>query len=424
MRSKRTSVLCIILAAVLVFSFAACSNTNKTADATYENGGVTLSIPSEYDGLLTVETPEYDGSGRLFSVSETASIEAAKALGEDPQGAGWLFTIVRVSEDEMHKMLCADRNNDNFFAKDENGDRYIIALPSDVRLVREEYTDEELESWGELCEWADTVPEKIIEDNEGFTAEAYGSSAPEIALSRAAYMDGESYVVSAAGSEPAYSFDGFDATPYVERLTKNAVYTYSDREEAAGGEYVEIYFPSMDVRFDFFAGDEGVNIVRETWSDIDEDWYYEVTLSDEETNTPYEIITEWYNAMCDAADMSALGYTPDSLLGRWAEKFAGRGVITVLKSEEENMYDVHIEWSSSAAELYVWDMKAAAGSGGVLSYENGRCVLRTYDGDESYTEEVQYENGEGSFVLNSANEIMWQDDTGHAGDDTVFISVD
>ncbi|MBR0312865.1 MAG: hypothetical protein IJQ98_10805, partial [Oscillospiraceae bacterium] len=62
------------------------------------------------------------------------------------------------------------------------------------------------------------------------------------------------------------------------------------------------------------------------------------------------------------------------------------------------------------------------GAGGVLSYENGRHLIRTYDSDGKFTEEVKYEDGTGEFYLNSAYELMWRDDIDGAGENTVFVN--
>ncbi|MBQ6317223.1 MAG: hypothetical protein IJI13_06850, partial [Oscillospiraceae bacterium] len=45
----------------------------------YDNEGMFLPIPKAYSALVTVETPEKNEYGELFSVSETASIKAAEA---------------------------------------------------------------------------------------------------------------------------------------------------------------------------------------------------------------------------------------------------------------------------------------------------------------------------------------------------------
>ena len=51
-----------------------------------ENDGLKLPIPLEYDELLITETPQDDTGVQLFSVSEKASVEAAKAAGMDYEG--------------------------------------------------------------------------------------------------------------------------------------------------------------------------------------------------------------------------------------------------------------------------------------------------------------------------------------------------
>ena len=119
-----------------------------------------------------------------------------------------------------------------------------------------------------------------------------------------------------------------------------------------------------------------------------------------------------------------LGSKPDDLVGRWAEKIAGRGVITITKTCEDG-YRVLIDWPSSAFERSIWEMTAApAGAGGALKYEDAKHYIRTYTSDTDYTDELKSENGSGLFYLNSANEVMWEDKVDNAGENCVFISVD
>ncbi|MBO5497358.1 MAG: hypothetical protein J5967_08140 [Oscillospiraceae bacterium] len=117
-----------------------------------------------------------------------------------------------------------------------------------------------------------------------------------------------------------------------------------------------------------------------------------------------------------------LGYTPDDLLGQWAEKIAGRGVIEIGRGETEGTYDVLINWGSSASERYVWTMTAVPEEANVLRYEDGSLRILTLREDGAESEELQYENGSGRFVLLSTYEIQWEDETGHAGDDCVFVN--
>ena len=121
-------------------------------------------------------------------------------------------------------------------------------------------------------------------------------------------------------------------------------------------------------------------------------------------------------------DMSALGYTPDSLVGIGEEKSGGRGHIEITKASV-SQYDVQINWSSSATEMFVWTMTARPAGSNALRYEDCRLSIITFDEEGNDTEALQYENGTGEFTLLSTAELMWQDDVGHVGDDTVFVSV-
>ena len=103
----------------------------------YENDGLKLMIPLEYDELLITETPQDDRGAWLFSVSEKASVEAAKATGMDYEGAGWLFSIERIDEATLRDLLCnTDLSGTEVFARDDLGRYYLYRHPTDVRYVR------------------------------------------------------------------------------------------------------------------------------------------------------------------------------------------------------------------------------------------------------------------------------------------------
>ena len=104
------------------------------------NGGYTLNIPDKYEDLLVVEKSENDENAMLFTVSEKESIEAAKKQGYGDSGAGWLFSIGKVTEKEGHEMLCVDMSGADIFAKDAEGNYFVFYHPTDVRMVREDYS--------------------------------------------------------------------------------------------------------------------------------------------------------------------------------------------------------------------------------------------------------------------------------------------
>ena len=132
-------------------------------------------------------------------------------------------------------------------------------------------------------------------------------------------------------------------------------------------------------------------------------------------------VTGTVRVYTEAADeMSLLGYTPDSLLGIWLEKNAGRGNIEITKTDED-LYRVQVNWGGTD-DMAVWTMTASPAASNILHYEDARHSVITFGEDGTDTETLLYENGTGTFTLLSTNEIMWQDDVDHAGEDTLFIS--
>ena len=69
----------------------AAAETEETVK--YTNNDMVLSVPAKYNDLLIVDVTEDDQDGILFKVYEKASVEAAKAQGDDVEGPGWLFSI-------------------------------------------------------------------------------------------------------------------------------------------------------------------------------------------------------------------------------------------------------------------------------------------------------------------------------------------
>ncbi|MBR2742539.1 MAG: hypothetical protein IKD89_03025 [Clostridia bacterium] len=298
MKITKKSLLCIALAAVMALSLAACQSNQKKPDVTYTNNGIILTVPGDYDELVTVDMPEASEDGILFSVSENASVEAAAASEYDTEGAGWLFAIGTVSEDKLHEMLCYDMSGAEVFAKDAEGNCYIYYHPTDVRIMREgDITDEDMAQWSALCEWAAGVPASITtEEDIGLTEEKRGNTDLDIYLNRSAYMDGTIYTVSTTEFGPKTG-DGAIAQPYVDRLTKGMTLEMLDISETPDGEYAVLYFPVDDMRFDFFFAEDKVNYIRQIWSGNEA--LYKAAFADGETNAA-EVMNEWYHALIEA----------------------------------------------------------------------------------------------------------------------------
>lgn len=440
---KKTSLLCFALALSLIVPLTACggkssqeppqtvsrpetsSPAEQHEDVSYVNSSLTLTIPAEAANLVLVDTPQNDPDGVLFSVREKESVNAAAADGHDAaSGEGWLFGIRRVDETTLHGLLCYDMSGAEVFAKDADGCYYLYTHPTDVRLYRQNNAyDEAMEQWSKLNEWAwNNVRSDFLTNNPGLTAFTRGNSLLDMYLARAAYQKDADYTVSTVEHGPL-SPSGVDAAPYAESLMGYVSSEDADISETPDGEYIVLSFPEDDVRFDFFRMDGKENYVRMVWSDGSEQL---IRLSFSDDTKASTVMQEWYDALvsANAPGDAAPGCKPDDLVGRWAEKIAGRGLITITKTSEGN-YHVLIDWPGSAFERSIWEMTATpAEEGGALKYEDAKHYVRTFTSDSEYTDELIYENGSGLFYLNSANEIMWEDHVDHAGENCVFISVD
>ena len=154
-----------------------------------EYGPITLAVPKDYYDLLyrTVHATGDDEDGIIVTYSERASREAAEAMGEDPDkvGAGELFSIGRVSEEEAQRLRDEDLGFAEVFAKDENGKYYVYYHPTDVRYMREttEQMQADQEQWTALNAWAwENVRDDIIKYSDGLTAvSGAGQHAPSFA---------------------------------------------------------------------------------------------------------------------------------------------------------------------------------------------------------------------------------------------------
>ena len=99
--------------------------TAQRARHVYQNQGLKLRIPQIYGDLVLTEVLQ-NAEGDLFSVSERASLEAdRKAHPGEFRGAGWLFSIGRVSEERLHELLRGDMSGAELFATDGKGTYYI-----------------------------------------------------------------------------------------------------------------------------------------------------------------------------------------------------------------------------------------------------------------------------------------------------------
>lgn len=305
MLKKTTAVLWLVLALMIRFG-AGIPSGKASADAlpqqpaeiwvVYGNGGLRMEIEPEYNDLITAETPADDSYGLLFIVCETASLEAGRY-----DGAGWLFSIGKVSEERLHELLCYDMSGMRVFARDETGQYYIYYHPTDVRFERataEEY-ESGLKQWSMLCEWAWNLPDRFAENN-GLETVSFGNTEIDMALARAAYMPEKEATLSTAEYGPV-GLSEVDGRPYAEAVMQGR-FTETDADETPEGEYITLDFPEMNLRADFFFAPGGyaraVSWGRET--------LYQATEYDDDVSFA-EIMQDWYDAAAEQAGIRPAG---------------------------------------------------------------------------------------------------------------------
>ncbi|MBQ9521255.1 MAG: hypothetical protein IJR72_01625 [Oscillospiraceae bacterium] len=435
MRYKKKSPLCMLLAVVLTLSLAACgagkqtpapsgeSGANDTALSSesgaarvYENNGLKLTIPPEYDELVTVEI---DPPGALFGVTEKASVEAAKAQGEDYEGVGWLFDIAKADADQLHEMLCYDMSGVDVFAKGADGMYYLYCHPTDVRLVRENYDDPDgIEQWTALNEWASTVPDTFITENPGLTPETYGNTALDIYLARIAYMGDVKYTLNDVDGT------GFDASEYAEELTNGVTFEYAENDDAPDTGDIVLSFPDDDTRFEFFYAEGATFYVRQVWSDGFTQLYRARFADGELASETVKIMQDWYAALA-GEPLDASGFTGAEFVGEWQDSVSQRAVMSIKATDEQGVYDVLIHWGGSYNSAMQWRMKAVAGAQDeILSYENGQKVEVTFPDDGGDAQEtVIWDNGTGYLMFRDGF-LTWYDEQEDSAGECRFVKTE
>ena len=290
---KKAFVLCCAMVCLLAAT-AVCSA------AQFTNQGTVLNVPNEYNNLLLVDVPNEGAYGTLYSVTERASVLYAAKQGITWDGVGWLFSISRVDEETLHELQCYNMFGQQVFAKDQKGEYYLYNHPTDVRVVRDDYSDPKvMEEWSYVNDWGNSVKESFIADNYGLTPEKRSNTDLDIALSRILYMDAP-FSLSTTQFGPVNGKRDV-AEPYLNKLMNGTVFEYQfDRKEAPDGEYVVLELPGEDMRFDFFTADK--NLIRQVWPDGEMVMFYQAVNEDEDFKAT-EIMNDLYLASVSEALM-------------------------------------------------------------------------------------------------------------------------
>ena len=291
----------------------AAAVTALGASAVFADGvdvkGVKFEIPDEISELVTVKTDGLE-DGELVSVYETASIEAAQAMGEDYDGAGWIFSISTMPEEKVKELRCGGMDGTEVFAEDDDI-CYLYNHPTDVRLIREsnEEMDQAMDSWSMVNQWADQeVREEILANNPELDLKFFTNTDLDMHLAQAAYMPGTKYELRSVdyGPDPLDP-STLDEDDYIEELAEDFTYEVLPDAEAPDGEYYVLAFVDGDddVRFDFFKDPEGSNLIREvrTIGDEEMETIYQANPKDfSEDDTTTGIMAEWCAAVAAGRD--------------------------------------------------------------------------------------------------------------------------
>ena len=269
------------------------------AQTTYTNGGMTLTVPEEYADQVFVETPENDKKGTLFVVAEIKSMKIANADRYTREGAGWLFSLSQINEDTLRQLLCEDMSGHEVFAFGDDGSYYVYNHPTDVRYMREsvEQMTADQDKWSALCEWAGSIPERVVLQNSGLTPVKHTNTNLDITLARIAYTNGVKYTISTTAHDPMEPAD-VDPAPYVSRLVNGVTFEYAYDEEDPDGDSVVLNLPEEGVHYDFFLAEGKENYVREVHGDYS--ILYKAVFESKDS-TASAIMNEWYEALVKKA---------------------------------------------------------------------------------------------------------------------------
>ena len=132
------------LAAVMAVSMFSTGVMAEPSGEKVSAGEIQFEIPAKYQGMLTVKTEGLEPN-TLVEVSETKSIEAAQKKEQNTDGAGMLFSISRISENELRKLRCDNMDGMEVFAEDDDM-YYLFNHPTDVRIYREDNISDAINS--------------------------------------------------------------------------------------------------------------------------------------------------------------------------------------------------------------------------------------------------------------------------------------
>jgi len=112
----------------------------------------------------------------------------------------------------------------------------------------------------------------------------------------------------------------------------------------------------------------------------------------------------------EGAASEAAAQEEDVYLGEWSEQSAERVVCRIDPAGEEGFYDIQVTWREDLPQKDVYDLRAKLQDDGSLYYDNCRYVIRTFEKDGTFSDDLQYEHGSGLFWFDpDAGLLYWTD---------------
>lgn len=386
--------------------FASCAMAQ-----TETSQGLTLDIPNNIFPLLRIETSTDANS--IFRVSELASIESAKKMGENAYGAGWIFSISVETADSMHKLLQNDTSGMDLFAY-KDGKYYFYNHPTDVRYMREtgEIMRRDQHIWTKVNDWGyKEVRQKFIEDNK-LTPITADNTDVGIALAKIMY-DKNANATLTSLKAGKFKTNTDDAQKYLHNLLYDSQFTMT--HEKPNGEYFVLKLPKDKITLKFFYGENKKNYVERVYED-----FKPIVFKGEHLYVKYTAteIAKLYQALADKANKPTTK-NGNEFIGAWHESIAGRGHIEI-SSAGNNLYKIKINWGESAFATSYWTMTAEF-KNGALVYKNAeyQSIVYNKEGVEKVID--HYKDGKGEFKILPSGELIWNDITGALGDQNIFL---
>ena len=283
-------------------SFALAENVERV-----DTQGIRFEIPAEFQDKLVVKE---DGlaPGEIVAVYEKASQEAAKEMGQEEVGQGFLFSISTAPEDEVDQWRCGDMSGIQVFAEDDDID-YLFNTATDVRLVRDtnEDMDAAMDEWERMNNWANQeVRTEIIANNPELDDEFFTNTELDMLLARALYMPGTDFELRTLDYPDPLDPFTLNDNDYLEELANDFTYQVVE-EDAPDGEYYVLAFneDGQEIRYDFFKDPDAAYLIRETRT-MDGEEYVTMYMANpkemDEDDTPTEIMSKWCTAVAAGVD--------------------------------------------------------------------------------------------------------------------------